>query len=696
MNQNNFALVKDHVHELIQTNQKNRTYDLERYVSALNLEAKATPFRILTLYEELLKIKKEIETFDFQEFVLLADYPEILVKIIYHRLIFFEDNQCHTLAEAALLNKKQRYLAEQLNLEKSALPEFTWDDFMSGKVNVVFYQLKQHPPLTPPEEYHKMRTWQTEQLLKVMSIEANHFIKAFRENIHKELPVTEQVEHEVANLQAIFKDGPAQSCDALISKLYQLKALKRSLIPGDHAKFHKAMVIFQEGEIDYTYFTPPRLTEIIQHYQNSTGPWELSSPPVLCYSLTLYGDWLDDVRAGKKNLDSGFLIDYNTLYKSAFNEACLQAKCDKQNLERKLNVLMPEESPSRIILSELDRLRSYLREVSSTKYYELIGEDEQIKLEFLNNCLFTGDPHTQQKMLKQAFVVELALSTYMDHVLNQYWDPWLKQILSPPQQTCPPIIESINSMVPDSETIVRMIQMNADFIGDLRNEVKPPVFISRDLHEGLLELFDLTEQRCEEHLSRLDDNTIYEYTKHTLRELRSKCQEYKQLDGCVTTKLEIFQQLIQREFEMIKTVAKPINLEKLLKKGPPKPKAFTFGYKKSTPRYLETIVNALVESPRIRMLDERTDSQDLIELLAAPDIAKIPMVQLYITCKTTQFRYIITKFKTLLPKFNPTNIEKCGRFYSTSGDPFTANNLNPSKSGYPKGGQEIDRIFSQG
>lgn len=697
MNLNNFALVKDHVQKRLYKDQQDVNYSLERYVSTLNLEAKKdVSYRIKILYEELLKVKHEIDTFEVQEFVLLAEHPEILVKIIYHRLIFFEDNQCHSLAEATLLNKKLNYLNDQLKTEKSKLPLFTWDDFMDGKENAVFYQLKQKPPLTPPKEYRKMRMWQTEQLLKIVSLEANHFIKTFQENIDPDSSIMEQLDQEVTNLQSIFNTEGTRSCETLTSKLYQIKALKNSLIPINQEAFHKAIVRFQEGQIDYDLFSPPNLNELIQRYQNNTKSCELSTPPILGYSLTWYGDWLDDVRNGNKNLKSGLLIDYDILFQTALQQAKIQAANDKQNIEQKLKALTPEESPKKVIIEELDRLRFYLREINSTKYFELIGEDEQIKLEFLNNCLFSGDPQTQQKILKQALVVELDLCTYLDKLLNQYWDPWLKKILAPPLQVGSKIIESINSMVPDSETIVRMIQLNADFIGDLRKEGKPPVFISRDLHEGLLELFDLTERRCEEHISRLDDSTIYEYTKFTIRELRSKCQEYKKTDDSVTSKLENFQQLIQREFEMIKTVAKPINLEKLLKKGPPKPKAFTFGYKKSTPRYLETIVKALVESPRIKMLDERTDSQDLIELLAAPDIAKIPMVQLYITCKTTQFRYIITKFKTLLPKFNPTNIEKCGRFYSTSGDPFTANNLNPSKSGYPKGGQEIDRIFSQG
>jgi hypothetical protein len=97
----------------------------------------------------------------------------------------------------------------------------------------------------------------------------------------------------------------------------------------------------------------------------------------------------------------------------------------------------------------------------------------------------------------------------------------------------------------------------------------------------------------------------------------------------------------------------------------------------------------------IDFLDYRTFTEDLVALLTTKDIDKLPYKPIYINCQTNQFRYIIVKFQSLLQKFNPTSIEKSGRFFSKNGKPYLANNLNPSKVEVPKAKREIDQIFNK-
>ena len=69
--------------------------------------------------------------------------------------------------------------------------------------------------------------------------------------------------------------------------------------------------------------------------------------------------------------------------------------------------------------------------------------------------------------------------------------------------------------------------------------------------------------------------------------------------------------------------------------------------------------------------------------------------KIYLQCETTQFSYIVDVLKPFFTGFNPTSIERSGKFITKTGTPLKANNLHKNKVHNPKEKEEIDNIIQQ-
>lgn len=130
-------------------------------------------------------------------------------------------------------------------------------------------------------------------------------------------------------------------------------------------------------------------------------------------------------------------------------------------------------------------------------------------------------------------------------------------------------------------------------------------------------------------------------------------------------------------------------------KKSPKPKTkpkTSFGYKNEDTSGLLKVLNDF--QLRIDLLDNRTTVQQLYSLLIAKDFTVLN-TDIYLQCETTQFSYVVQKLKPFFTGFNPTSIERFGKFITKTGTELKANNLHKNKVHNPKGKEEIDKIIQQ-
>lgn len=137
-------------------------------------------------------------------------------------------------------------------------------------------------------------------------------------------------------------------------------------------------------------------------------------------------------------------------------------------------------------------------------------------------------------------------------------------------------------------------------------------------------------------------------------------------------------------------ISKKVVVKKILK-SKAKPKT-SFGYKNKDTSGLLKVLNDF--QLRVDMLDNRTTVQQLYDLLITKDFTEVN-TQIYIQCETTQFSYIVDVLKPFFTGFNPTSIERSGKFITKTGTLLKANNLHKNKVHNPKEKEEIDNIIQQ-
>jgi len=282
---------------------------------------------------------------------------------------------------------------------------------------------------------------------------------------------------------------------------------------------------------------------------------------------------------------------------------------------------------------------------------------------------------------------------YFRELVDRYFDPVLKKSLQSLPTVEFQLINLINSMVPDSSTIHKMLTLCSNTIGSLTNGRKPYLFVTTDLKDGLLELFDITEAKLYYQLRRLKEDIVYEYTLDQISELKRKSLEAKKNNTGYHPHIDLLTELLETHFNLIKATVSPINIEKLLKPKPVKNKSLTFGYKGLDKEKLRILCSTL--TVKVRLINEaHCQIDDFVEVLISKELTKTQK-HIRFDCENPQLRYIIDRLMPYFSSLTFANIEKSKLFYTKKGSLLTATNLSRNKQDFPKDYKIIDQIFKQ-
>jgi len=119
----------------------------------------------------------------------------------------------------------------------------------------------------------------------------------------------------------------------------------------------------------------------------------------------------------------------------------------------------------------------------------------------------------------------------------------------------------------------------------------------------------------------------------------------------------------------------------------------SYGYKEKNSDALLSVLRHL--QLRIDLVNESISSiEELHKLLMSKDFT-LEDTNIYLSCETTQFSYIIRQLKPFFTKFNPTMIDISGKFYSKKGILIKKSNLYKNSVDNTKEKTEIDKIIKQ-
>ena len=220
----------------------------------------------------------------------------------------------------------------------------------------------------------------------------------------------------------------------------------------------------------------------------------------------------------------------------------------------------------------------------------------------------------QAKELIQSIVINEETVFLLKQLEKYFTDPVLMKPKELNLQLQLQIIDLINSMVPDSAIIKKVLALLDNTMSHLRRGRKPVLFILRDLKEELSEIYHITEKRIIRLIDNADLEKGLEYCRQEIKELKRKMLKAENQKCSYHENLEHLKKLLQIEVDCNNQIVKekPVDMTRLLKPHKTKVKKLTFGLNHSKAQQLEKILNALCV--HIDLLDNQSEVKDVMEV----------------------------------------------------------------------------------
>jgi hypothetical protein len=538
-----------------------------------------------------------------------------------------------------------------------------------------------------------MRTWQYQKIVAAIDLKVSHFVRTFRDCYTDSESLRENIDDEIQQLQLVFTNGNQLENSKLKSELFKIKALTNSWLPDDEKGFWSGFKKFLTSGPDYSSFTVSALNELCSRYMSTAKACHLKSADLMGISLVCYSVWLEKIKTGEAKLSSSINTDFSGLFQETLNAALEEASDREVALKKQITAHITSEDYKIYLLKELDELRMAWSEAEKFGYLRHMDSKELLQSYFNLKCVLDNDPEIQVKALRASIKAEKETDMLLDVFEEKYLDPVLMKSIGSLTNLQFEVVALIHAMVPDSKFITHLWYAAATALSDLEKGDKPILFILNDLFEVLYEIYRGAEQRLDYHFQRIDGGITNEYIIAVKRELRSKFNKLESPTDNFVDYIQELKRLLDNEFDLVRNNAEPVNLKKLLTQVEvPSPK-FTFGYKKSDKDIIATKIKQLVLDPQIDLLKSDTKPEDLVELLVAKDIDRLPIKPINLNCRTNQFVLIVAELSKFFSNLNPTNIEQSKRFYTQNGKPVKASNLYRAKTENPKAHLRIKQIL---
>jgi len=659
------------------------------FVEDLNLNNLTSDQKVFKLHNEILLLKQKIDDFERKEYVNFAAFEIVIYKIFSARLLFFNINEQALIKEGFFLSEKRNQLVRLYQEARTQLSTFTFQDFLKNQKHVVFYELHQKPSGINEEEYWKMRNWQAQKKIDCINLESKRFKERFIAKVSATGAINDGIKSETKQLEYLFKNATQFTTAQFITELSKLIAVSPDSIPKNETEFHELFCKFIEGVSMLETLNPKFLNSALKNIQTGI----IAQPPLCCWSFIKYDKWLNDVLDGKIKIEDINQQNYVQIFDHTFIEGVeLSERMISYFKQKHPSDLIPIDEYIDTIFGELNKLRSEFNELTHPNYYHFLLDTETVKSYFVNNCSLDIDIEIHKEELKKSILLNEMVVSFMDELYRVHKNPidhTLDNLFLDLQ-----ITDLVTSMVPEPELMDQLLEAFSKTTSKTKHGRTPVLFIVEDLKDSLRKIYNVAEGN----LKQLFDNHPAEIKGHfaacQVRDMQHKELTTKRNGGDLHECFVDLKKLFQIELDFVQSLQSynPVNVDHLLKEPETQyRKKLSFGFIKSSGN-LAPYIQAL--NVKIDFLDNRTTKENFIKIVTSDDLESVTE-KIYIGCKTNEFKYTLTPFKSFFKSFNPANIEKSDIFRSSNGNPITADNLYNAVTDNLQTKIKIDNIFNQ-
>ncbi|MBU2060453.1 MAG: hypothetical protein KKH44_01210, partial [Bacteroidetes bacterium] len=149
-----------------------------------------TIHKFIELDKTISNDKKDINFITYEKNATNKDW---LIKLFATRTTLLNVDDSEDLSRAVYLGTLSKLLADAKHELKKSIPDFTFDDFTNGKIDPLYSEVKYKWYIKDQEDANKIKLWQAEKILNIVSFEAVKFITKIQGILLKESSALEVI-----------------------------------------------------------------------------------------------------------------------------------------------------------------------------------------------------------------------------------------------------------------------------------------------------------------------------------------------------------------------------------------------------------------------------------------------------------------------------------------------------------------------
>ncbi len=478
------------------------------------------------LVAESEKLKSVIEKSEYTFYIENHSSENWLLNQFASRAFLLNVDESKQLSEAIALGSYDRLISEKKWELKENIPAYSYEDFILGKIDPYLTSFENYYNITE-EDYYKIKQWQTEYLIKIITYESLMLIKNIQQHCTTLKNPLEFIiaEKEKIEINLDKAGGNATKIKSALNTLFIFKNQNLNHFKDD--LLYENYDFYKSEKINWKFISPFYLTSIIKKVNQN--PKKLFSNEVtIFFTINKICEWLETVIAGQPIQQPVIESDWNKLYEGIENEAT--SRIEHLVNEICLYVENPQRSKREIKQYLIEQLEIYRHKFNAfdAKYmFALLREEKKYMLKemFRTNSFFGNELEEQTKCITEALVIQ-EVAWEICGIYGNIFDT--HKIDFPDKDAAHiEIMFLMHQMVLDKELHNSMGKIMDDFMEHFHSYSLPIEIHFQNNRVMMNELFHKALDRLQTHLEDAEPTNKILFMQSRLKQLRHRELELK-------------------------------------------------------------------------------------------------------------------------------------------------------------------------
>ena len=453
-----------------------------------------------------------------------ATNEDWLLKLFASRITVLNIDDSVDLSKAVYYGRLRELISDKIFKVNDSIPSYSFDDFIQGKKEPIFLELNHSWQMDGKEDYDKIRFWQANKIVLMLSHETEIIIKNIQTALSENPFANHILNQDLEKYKNAIKKKSFDSPSALINELNKLSFLTEynfELINNENAltDFHK----FQENDIIWNRITPEYLDQsrILLNTSGKLKPF--SSSPLIFYTIAQIMQWIEKVVNGVPLMTPFNFPNYYSIVDEILKEAEEKADLIYTKFDKSIDFTnIDNKTLESLYIKVLEGLRYEFNDLEDyeKQYFASVPHDDVKQIFQVNAVFFELDDHI--KALKKAASIHYRLFIY----LSAYREVSGQVRINYPNKEDDFDPSEINylacTMVLDNDLHDKLTDVYSTGISDMIQYSLPLDLMIQNIKEQLHHVFINCIERLLEYLEDCEPGNKTMYIQSRLKELRQR------------------------------------------------------------------------------------------------------------------------------------------------------------------------------